>query len=59
MLPNRDGELRINDIVKYKERSKKMKGSYEKAEMEVIRFESEDIITSSGEQGETPEVPLP
>lgn len=25
-----------------------MKGTYEKAEMEVIRFETEDIITSSG-----------
>ena len=26
-----------------------MKGTYEKAEMEVIRFESEDIITSSND----------
>lgn len=30
-----------------------MKDSYEKAEIEVIRFEAEDIITSSGgEAGE-------
>jgi len=30
-----------------------MKDNYEKAEMEVIRFQNEDIITTSGE----PELP--
>jgi hypothetical protein len=35
-----------------------MKEIYETPEMEVVKFETEDIITASGEPGETPFVPV-
>ena len=31
---------------------------YEKLEMEVIEFDTEDVITTSGGDVETPEVPI-
>lgn len=34
-----------------------MKEVYETPEMEVVEFDTEDIITTSGEPGETPFVP--
>ena len=36
-----------------------MKEKYQEAEIEIIRFESEDVIVTSACGNETPDVPFP